>query len=139
MRCPRPLTGLGDQGQRSIEPAGGLRLAVGGFGVGEAHANAASNARAPSATGARIVGVDSELRDVLEIAPEPKVSSGGGAGHTSSTGTETISLSTAEGLPIVAGRLLALGAALVLIAELVLVAAHDVRAWRARAAGRPTA
>ena len=90
-------------------------------------------------TGARIVGVDSELRDVLEIAPEPKVSSGGGAGHTSSTGTETISLSTAEGLPIVAGRLLALGAALVLIAELVLVAAHDVRAWRARAAGRPTA
>ncbi len=82
-------------------------------------------------TGARIVGLDSELRDVLEIAPNSKVASGGGAGHTSSAGTETISLSTAEGLPIVAGRLLTLGAVLVLIAELALVAARDVRAWRA--------
>jgi hypothetical protein len=83
-------------------------------------------------TGARIVGLDSELRDVLEIAPESKVSSGGGASHIPSASNQTITLSTAEGLPIVAGRLLTLGAALALIAELVLVAARDVRAWKAR-------
>ena len=35
MRRPRPLTRFGHQGQRSVQPARGLRLTVSRFGVGE--------------------------------------------------------------------------------------------------------
>ncbi len=74
-------------------------------------------------TGARIVGIDPGFNDVLEIAP--------GTRRGSRATAETISVSTADGFPIVAGRLLTFAAILILIAQLALIAVRGIRAWRA--------
>jgi hypothetical protein len=64
--------------------------------------------------GARIVGVTPYFTDVLEISP--------GVGRSKrGVSTDVISLSTADGLPILVGRLVTLVALLTLVGELALV------------------
>jgi len=70
--------------------------------------------------GARIVGIDPGFNDVLEIDPAAGSESGG----------ERITVSTADGFPILAGRLLTIAAAIILVGELAAIAARDVRARR---------
>jgi hypothetical protein len=80
-------------------------------------------------TGARIVGDDSKADNVLEIS-----SSGGparrdaGRRDSPSTTSETISVSPAESLPVVLGRVLTLLSLVVLSVELVVVAVRGRRA-----------
>jgi hypothetical protein len=71
-------------------------------------------------TGARIVGVTPYFTDVLEIGPGIDQSKPGGP-------TEAISLSTADGPPIVVGRLVTLAALLTLVGELALVTVRRLR------------
>jgi hypothetical protein len=66
-------------------------------------------------TGARIVGVSPDLTDILEI--------GKGNGRSKrGVSAELISLSTADGLPIMVGRLVTVAALLTLVGEFALVA-----------------
>jgi hypothetical protein len=89
-------------------------------------------------TGAKIVGVDPEGNDVLEIGPgidgsKPAAARGGGPKWT-----EVISLRTADGLPVVLGRLLSLAAIVFLAGVFVVLAGRRLilrangRAVRAR-------
>jgi len=71
-------------------------------------------------TGARIVGVDPGFNDVLEVG-RPARASGSGAP------VQTISLSTADGAPIVVGRLLTLAAILVLLGQFAALAVRRLR------------
>jgi hypothetical protein len=68
-------------------------------------------------TGAKIVGVDPSDNDVLEIGPSIHGSTAGGKGAT-----EVIALSTADGAPIVLGRLLSLVGIFLLLAVFVVLA-----------------
>jgi hypothetical protein len=89
-------------------------------------------------TGARIVGIDPTFDDVLEVGANT-------GGRTGGAPTETISLSTAEGAPIVVGRLLTLAAALALLGQFAALGIRRVRGGRsapptpARARRRPPA
>ncbi len=85
-------------------------------------------------TGARILGIDPEGNDVLEVARS-------GAGGSQSTpahrapalATERISVSTAASSPVVLGRLLSLGAVIVLILEFTVLALRRRTVRRSRA------
>jgi hypothetical protein len=81
--------------------------------------NLAANPNLVHVSGARIVGIDQEYNDVLEI--DPTASGRGGAQ------AETISVGTSESLPVVLGRLLSLGAVLFLVLELALLAIRRFR------------
>ena len=70
--------------------------------------------------GARIVGVTPYFTDVLEISPGIDRSKPDGP-------TDAISLSTADGPPILVGRLVTLAALLTLVGELALVAVRRLR------------
>jgi hypothetical protein len=72
--------------------------------------------------GARIVGLDEQNDDVLEVA---------------NRGTATVSVGPADHLPIVAGRLLSLLALSVLLAQLGWLAARALRARRGAVNGSP--
>jgi hypothetical protein len=69
-------------------------------------------------TGARIVGVDAAGSDVLEILRDGGPSTVALRGRHAPTPTETISLSTADTLPVVLGRVLTFIAVIVLVLEL---------------------
>jgi hypothetical protein len=88
-----------------------------------------SNLQAPPVlvrvAGAKIVGINGEGYDVLEI---DRASPGSAAG-AGKTPTETISLSPAEPLPVTAGRLISILAILALFAQF---AALGVRRFRGR-------
>jgi hypothetical protein len=77
-------------------------------------------------TGARIVGINQIDNYVLEVNP-----GAGSARRGESVPTETISVSEAESLPIVLGRLLTLGAILALAVEFAALAVRGIRARRA--------
>jgi hypothetical protein len=80
------------------------------------YSNLAANPHLVEVHGAKIVGIDPEYNDVLEITPS---SGAEGSAHRSTSTravTETISVSTAQSLPIVLGRLLTLGAMIFLAA-----------------------
>jgi hypothetical protein len=74
--------------------------------------------------GARIAGINHEGYDVLEIGPAT------GASRGASTPTETISLSPIDTLPVVAGRVLTLCAALALLLQFAALAVRRLRARR---------
>ncbi|HEY3758962.1 MAG TPA: hypothetical protein VGL37_04330 [Solirubrobacteraceae bacterium] len=83
-------------------------------------------------TGARIIGISLEGNDVLEIEP-----SSGGSAKTAANGrgsppTEVLSISPANGLPVVLGRLLSIGAVIFLICELIVLAIRGAPLRRAR-------
>jgi hypothetical protein len=81
-------------------------------------------------SGAKIVGVDPASNDILEIGPSTG-GSGSGAKHRGQPQwTEVISLSTADGLPVVLGRLLSIAAIVFLVG---MIAALAVRALGSRA------
>jgi hypothetical protein len=74
-------------------------------------------------TGARIVGNDEAAGDVLEIGSGAGVAAARpAAGRTRSATTRTISVSPADSLPVVLGRLLTLLAILVLVVRLAAIA-----------------
>jgi hypothetical protein len=81
--------------------------------------------------GAKIVGINREGYDVLEIGPETGAASRSGANRGASTPTETISLSPIDTLPVVAGRVLTLLAVLALLLQ------FGALAVRRRRSGRP--
>jgi hypothetical protein len=85
----------------------------------------ASNIRAGpnlvSVTGAKIVGVDKQLDDVLELTPTDEPQS-----------TATISVAPADPLPVSAGRTISLLALIVIAGELGLIAVRSIRLSRAR-------
>jgi hypothetical protein len=84
-------------------------------------------------TGARIVGDDTHADDILEIAPDkPAIKLGGVTGDGRPPATETISVSPANSLPVVLGRILTATAAVVLALQLVVAAIRDRAARRAR-------
>jgi hypothetical protein len=89
-------------------------------------------------TGARIVALDNERHDVLEIGPGVRSPASTRAGKRGSTWTEVISLSEAKGLPIVLGRIISLAAIAFLVCLFAvlavrrLVARADERAPRVR-------
>jgi hypothetical protein len=77
-------------------------------------------------SGAKIVGVDTEIDDVLELP------AGAGARETTTTPaatTATISVSPAEPAPVVTGRVISLIAFAFLIGELALLATRGVYRW----------
>jgi hypothetical protein len=77
-------------------------------------------------TGAKIVGVDLEANDVLEIGPGPGVIPKANASpRNGRVPVARITVSTADSLPIVAGRLLTGLAILVLAVELLLCSRPD--------------
>jgi hypothetical protein len=91
-------------------------------------------------TGARIAGIDSEFNDVLEIGPSTGASAQTAVGRAPSAPTETITVSPADSLPVVLGRLLTLAAALVLATEFAALAVRQLHARRATIqAGAPGA
>ncbi len=81
-------------------------------------------------TGARIIGIDPERNDVLEIGPSRSrgQASAGGA----SAPTEVIALSAAAGAPVVLGRLLSLAAAVFLVVLLAVLAVGQLALGRER-------
>jgi hypothetical protein len=92
-------------------------------------------------TGARAVGVDSETGDmVLQIA-SPKLAGAGRAGTTQAsdtpTPTDTISVSTADNLPIVLGRILTCIGLAALVLQLLALPAHRLLFRRVRAGSGP--
>ncbi len=98
-------------------------------------------------TGARIVGNDPEADDVLEIAPRGRAAarSRPPAGSRPSTrsrppaATVTISVSPADSLPVVLGRVLTLLAITVLAVELAVLATRGRRRSRGTGRGRDRA
>jgi hypothetical protein len=66
-------------------------------------------------TGARIVGVDAQLDDVLELPKSPGSSGASRASLHATPPTATISVSPAAPLPVVAGRVISLTALAVLV------------------------
>jgi hypothetical protein len=85
-------------------------------------------------TGAKIVGIESEGNDVLEIGPVPTAAPTGPVPTIAPTArqgrrapVQSIAVSPAESLPIVLGRLISLIAIAVLAIELVLLARHRTR------------
>ncbi len=73
-------------------------------------------------TGAKIAGIDREGYDVLEIGPAARPAAQSTASAGASPSTETVSLSPAEPLPVVLGRVLTLAAAVVLLLQFVALA-----------------
>jgi hypothetical protein len=83
--------------------------------------NIAGGPELVNVAGAKIVGVSSENgNDVLEV--EPGADTGSTSSHPDVLPSETISLSPAHSLPVVLGHLLTVVAAIVLIAELTVLA-----------------
>jgi hypothetical protein len=87
-------------------------------------------------TGAKIAGINNEGYDVLEIGPATHP-----AGQRTAKGgarpTETISVSQADPLPVVAGRVLTLAAALALLGQFGALAVRGLRARRSKSARAP--
>ncbi len=77
-------------------------------------------------TGAKIAGINSEGYDVLEIGPATRPA-GQSAAKGAATPTETISVSQADPLPVVAGRVLTLAAALALLLQFGALAVRRLR------------
>ena len=94
-------------------------------------------------SGAKIVGVDPSDNDVLEIEPA-RGSSKRSAVQRGLAATEVLTLSTADGLPVVLGRLLSLLAIVFLVAMFVVLAVRRFSWWstdrgaRGLGAGDPT-
>jgi hypothetical protein len=84
-------------------------------------------------SGAKIVGVDLEANDVLEIGAGASVipQADASAGH-GPVPTARITVSTADSLPIVAGRLLTWLALAILVIEILLLAAPSATVRRMR-------
>jgi hypothetical protein len=80
-------------------------------------------------TGAKIVGINNEGYDVLEIGSGARTARSA-AGRSASPPTETISLRPIDTLPVVAGRVLTLCAALALLVQFALLAVRRLRARR---------
>jgi hypothetical protein len=83
-------------------------------------------------TGARIVGLDAQIDDVLEVTGRSSVAPGvPAAGASAAPRIARISVGPADRLPVLAGRVLSLVAIAVLVGELGLIAARD-RGWQSR-------
>jgi hypothetical protein len=79
-------------------------------------------------TGAKIVGVDKRLDDVLEVAPSAnRARASSATGAVARAGTVTISVRPAEHLAVTAGRAISLIALLVLAVELLSTCFRGVR------------
>jgi hypothetical protein len=87
-----------------------------------ANSNVAGGPELVHVTGARIVGLDVEGNDVLEIDRRP----GDASRRNDHLPTETLSLSVAQTLPVVLGRLLTLIAVAVLATEFAVLVARRV-------------
>jgi hypothetical protein len=72
--------------------------------------------------GAKIAGINPFGYDVLEIGAETRARQGATNRSGPSSPTETISLSPAEPLPVVLGRMLTLGATAILVLQFVALA-----------------
>jgi hypothetical protein len=78
--------------------------------------------------GARIVGINEEGYDVLEIGPAaPAAATPGATRHDAAAQTETISIAPADTLPVVAGRVLTLLAIIALAAVFATIAVRERR------------
>lgn len=73
-------------------------------------------------SGAKVVGVDPSYNDVLEIGPSIRGSKSASSRSSRSAGTEVITVSTANGLPVVLGRLLSLFGVFFLLAVFAVLA-----------------
>ncbi len=80
-------------------------------------------------TGAKIAGINNEGYDVLEIGPATRPT-GQSAAKGAARPTETITLSQADPLPVVAGRVLTLAAALALLVQFGVLAVRGLRRGR---------
>jgi hypothetical protein len=83
-------------------------------------------------TGAKVVGVDKQLDDVLEVtgdASRSPIASSAGAGEPARA--VRISVGPADRLPVVAGRAISLIALVVLVAELTWICVRGIRLRRA--------
>jgi hypothetical protein len=85
--------------------------------------------------GARIVGIDPVGNDVLEIGRDVSGSKRVFASSDRSPSTETISVSPANGVPVVLGRALSLGAIIFLVGEFTILAGR--RIWPIRRPAYP--
>jgi hypothetical protein len=85
-----------------------------------------------SVTGAKIVGIDPEGNDVLEVGPSTGESAGGSASRGAPLPREVLAVGPASGLPIVLGRLLSFAAIAILAAELTALAIRRARAGGSR-------
>jgi hypothetical protein len=79
-------------------------------------------------TGAKIVGISPAGNDVLKVGPSVDSSKRSVDRSAASSPTEIVSVSPANGLPVVAGRLLSLGAAIFLLGGAALIAIRRIRA-----------
>jgi hypothetical protein len=87
-------------------------------------------------TGARIVGMDAQYDDVLEVMPSDIASqSASTATARTSDRTATISVGPADPFSVVAGRVVSLIALIVIAGELALIAVRDIRRRRPASAG----
>jgi hypothetical protein len=85
-----------------------------------------------SVTGAKIVGMDKQYDDVLEVAPSATVAQSASATDTRTPGmTATISVGPADPFPVVAGRAISLIALVVIAGELALIGIREIRLRRA--------
>ncbi len=80
-------------------------------------------------TGAKIAGVNNEGYDVLEIGPATRPA-GQSAAKGTAPPTETITISQADPLPVVAGRVLTFAAALALLVQFGALAVRGLRRRR---------
>jgi len=79
-------------------------------------------------TGARIVGLDTELDDVIELPASSGARGASSAAPGASTRTDTVTLAPAETTPMLAGRAISLAALAILVGELALLAVRGIRA-----------
>ena len=96
------------------------------------YTNIAGSPELVHVTGARLVGLDGEGNEVLEVG-SATVSAQTAARSAASEPTKTISVSTADSSPVVVGRLLSVGAVCVLVLELVMFAVYRRRRRRLKA------
>jgi hypothetical protein len=81
-------------------------------------------------TGAKIVGFDEQLDDVLEVSPPAAASQSPRAPSAGAPSATRISVGPAESFPVLAGRAISLLALVSLVAELVCIAAREPRSRR---------
>jgi hypothetical protein len=81
-------------------------------------------------TGAKIIGINPEGNDVLEIGPSIGPQRAPGSHHQSQP-TEVISIAPANSAPLVLGRLLTVLAAVFLAGELIVLAVREIRSRHA--------
>jgi len=90
------------------------------------HTNIGGGPELVHVTGARIVGIDTEGNDMLEVG-STAVSAQTATRSDASVPTKTIAVSRASSSPVVVGRLLSVGAVIVLVLELVVFVVYRLR------------